>query len=91
MWLHCKAIFESEQSEQLDNLGIQVQDWKEWTDFSIQTDKIEAFNQSNQIECCTVRFMGDSFTVNIPYAEMKRILDPAKEGLHFTDEPALNA
>jgi hypothetical protein len=91
MWLHCKAIFQKDYVEELEKLGLEVEDWKDWTDFSIHTSRIEAFNQSSQKECCTVRFSGDSFTLNIPYAEMKRILDPAKEGLHFTDEPALNA
>jgi hypothetical protein len=91
MWLHCRAIFQSDQSAELSDLGIETTDWKEWTDFSIHTTKIDAFNQASSKDCCTIWFHGDTLTLNIPYSEMIRIMDKQKEGIHFTDEPELNA
>lgn len=91
MWLHCKGIFQTDQSSELSDLGIETADWKEWTDFSIHTSKIDGFNQASLKDCCTIWFAGTTLTLNISYSEMIRIIDKEKEGVFFKEEPQLNA
>ena len=73
LWMHVQALFYSESSIAMEDLGVVVE--PEYTDYSFRLDRVESFNVSSTDGHTCIRLMsGFDITIDVDYAEFFKIM-----------------